>query len=111
MNYRTFSLMHLLTVSSLGAAVPPLYDDREGHPRGRSRRRQRRASSRPDRRLLWYEIEPPYRTLYLGCDQAPPEAICTRGFKANRPCVISEETEAAAMVGEIGQPAKAVQRS
>ena len=58
MNHRTFSSRHRLTVSSLGAAVAIVHVDREGHPRGRSQRRQRRASSRLVRRLLRREIAP-----------------------------------------------------
>ena len=58
-NDQTFSLIPILMVTSLGAAVAIVHGDREGHPRGRSRRRRRRALSRLVRWLLRREIAPP----------------------------------------------------
>ena len=96
MNYRTVSLMHLLTVSSLGAAVAIVHGDREGHPRGRLRRRRRRASSRLVRRLLRREIATSYRNQDTDGASVPTEARSVLGFKANRSWrAVSARAEAA----------------
>ena len=97
-NYRMISLVSLLIVFTLGAAITIVHGDREGHRRGRWRRRRWRASSRLVRLLLRREIAPSYRTPYLRCAPAPPEAIRVLVFKANRPCAVSAGAEAAPMV-------------
>ena len=97
-NYRMSSLLCLLIVLTLGAAIAIVHGDREGHRRGQWRRRRWRASSRLVSWLLRREIAPSYRTPYLGCAPAPPEAIRVLVFKANRPCAVSAGAEAAPMV-------------
>ena len=97
-NYRMSSLLCLLIVFTLGAAIAIVHGDREGHRRGRWRRRRWRASSRLVRLLLRREIAPPYRTPYLGCALAPPEAIRMPSVEANPPCAVSAGAEAAPMV-------------
>ena len=100
-NYRMSSLLCLLTVFTLGAAIAIVHGNREGHRRGRWRRRRWRASSRLVRLLLRREIAPPYRTPYLGCAPASPEAIRMPVFEANRPCAVSAGAEAAPMVDSV----------
>ena len=89
--HQTSSLVCLLRISSLGAAIAIVHGDPKGHRRGQSRRRWWRASSRLDRLLLWYKISHLYLTLYLEYASASPEAIRTQRFEADLVCVISAE--------------------
>ena len=97
-NYRMISLVSLLIVFTLGAAVAIVHGDREGHRRGQWRRRRWHVLSRLVRWLQCREIAPPYRTPYLGCALAPPEAIRIPSVEANPPCAVSAGAEAAPMV-------------
>ena len=97
-NYRMSSLLCLLIVFTLVAAIAIVHGDREGHRRGQWQCRRWRASSRLVRLLLHREIAPPHRTLYLGCALAPPEAIRMPSVEANPPCAVSAGAEAAPMV-------------
>ena len=83
LNDRIVSLVYLLVVSTLGAAVAIVYSHRDGHRRGRSRGQRRTAYIVS--RLLRREIPPSCHNLCTAGAPAPTEASGAGSLKANRP--------------------------
>ena len=82
---RIFSLGLILIDYALGAAIPIVHGDRDGHRGRRSRRRAAVAIVRLVSRLLRREIAPSYHNLCTAGAPAPTEASGAGSLKANRP--------------------------